>query len=87
MLTVPRYNLVPSLGRIFLAKKMKHYRRSFLKNGNQRWGKTFKVSCDTRVFSCACSLFSTALFGVPFPLPTPQGRWDRQLRDVLETEI
>jgi len=31
--------------------------------------------------------YSTTLFGVPFPLPTPQGRWDRQLRDKPETEI
>ncbi len=30
---------------------------------------------------------STTLFGVPFLLPTPQGRWDRRLRDIPETDI
>ncbi len=32
-------------------------------------------------FRVRAAFFSTALFGVPFPLPTPQGRRDRQLRD------
>ena len=31
--------------------------------------------------------FSTTLFGVPFPLPTPQGRRDSQLRTMPEREI
>ncbi len=30
---------------------------------------------------------ATTLFGVPSPFPTPQGRWDQQLRDISETEI
>ncbi len=30
---------------------------------------------------------STTLFGVPFPLPTPQGRRDSQLRTMLERDI
>ena len=30
---------------------------------------------------------STTLFGLPFSLPIPQGRWDRHLRDMPETEI
>ncbi len=40
------------------------------------------------VFVCV-QPHSTTLFGVPFPraLPTPQGHWDRQLRDKPETEI
>ena len=38
------------------------------------------------IFVCVQS-YSTTLFGVPFPLPTPQGRWDRQLRDMPETDI
>ena len=29
-----------------------------------------------------CSLFPTTLFGVPFPLPTPQGRRAQQLKTV-----
>ncbi len=32
-------------------------------------------------------LSSTTLFGVPFPLPTPQGRRDSQLRTMPEREI
>ncbi len=30
---------------------------------------------------------STTLFRVPFPLPTPQGRWDSQLRTMPEREF
>ncbi len=46
-------------------------------------GQTVTISS---VFMCV-QPDSTTLFGVPFPLPTPQGRWDRQLRDMPETEI
>ncbi len=30
---------------------------------------------------------STTLFGVPFPHPTNEERWNRQLREMPETEI
>ena len=30
---------------------------------------------------------STTLYGVPFPLPTPQGRRDSQLRTMPKREI
>ncbi len=30
---------------------------------------------------------STIIFGVPFPLPTPQGRWALQLKTMPEREI
>jgi hypothetical protein len=33
----------------------------------------------------ACSLFSTTLFGVPFPLPTPQGRRAQQMQKLSIT--
>ncbi len=39
-----------------------------------------------RILVCA-QLYSTTLLGVPFPLPTPQGRWDQHLRDMPATEI
>ena len=32
------------------------------------------------LFLWACSLFSTTLYGVPFPLPTPEGRRVQQLK-------
>ena len=38
-------------------------------------------------FLWACSLFSTTLFGVPFPLPTPQGRRAQQLKTRPECWI
>ena len=41
----------------------------------------------TDYFLWACSLFSTTLFGVPFPLPTPQGRRAQQLKTRPECWI
>ena len=38
-------------------------------------------------FLWACSLSSTTLFGVPFPLPTPQGRRAQQLKTRPECWI
>ncbi len=62
----------------------------------QRWGridfwpnpedvKHFDV-ISLCIFVCVQPCLTT-LFVVPFPLPTPQGRWDPQLRDKPETEI
>ena len=45
-----------------------------------------RISVWGMIFVCV-QPYSTTLFGVPFPLPTPQGRWDRHLRDKPETEI
>ncbi len=42
------------------------------------------VSADFRV---RAAFFDPPLFGVPFPLPTPQGRLNRQLRDIPKIEI
>ena len=44
-------------------------------------------SSGLNFFLWACSLFSTALFGVPFPLPTPQGRRAQQLKTRPECWI
>ena len=40
----------------------------------------FQIRFINQYFLWACSLFSTTLFGVPSPLPTPQGRRAQQLK-------
>jgi hypothetical protein len=43
-----------------------------------------------RVFVCifvCVQPYSIALFGMPFALPTPQGRWTQRLKDISKTEI
>ena len=49
-------------------------------------GEMFRPELDVEsIFLWACSLFSTTLFGVPFPLPTPQGRRAQQLKTRPES--
>jgi hypothetical protein len=44
-----------------------------------------RTGADSMILVCV-QPYSTTLFGVPLSLPTPQGRWDRHLRDMPETE-
>ena len=48
---------------------------------------SLKIYAPLLFFLWACSLFSTTLFGVPIPLPTPQGRRAQQIKTRPECWI